>query len=168
MLWPLYVTSKHSSRSSCADPFSKSLKCGCVCLWNVITGSAGAWKLWTEPVQRTELRTGHMAVPGIIGGVSWTALWAGMAFCNKIHSCCLHKRTGEAVKAGEVKVISFVYTLSGCSTNAYNSHGNQLELPVSSGAGNRAVREELGAYFYLISFIPVWKQALLHYVLRTL
>lgn len=76
-----------------------------------------------------------------------------MAFFNEIHSCCPHKRTGEAVKGDEEKVISSVYTLSGCSTDAYNSHGNQQELSLSSRAGNRALREELGAYFYLISFI---------------
>lgn len=81
-------------------------------------------------------------------------LQAGMAFFNKTHSCP-HKRTGETVKGGEEKVMSSVCTLSGCSTHAYNSHGNQQELPVSSGAGNQAIREELGACFYLISLIPV-------------
>jgi len=79
----------------------------------------------------------------------------GMGFFNKIHSCCPHKRTAKALKGGEEKVISSVCTLSGCSSNVYHSRGNQQELPVSWGAGNRAAREELGAYFYLISLIPV-------------
>lgn len=86
-------------------------------------------------------------------------LWAGTASFKRIHFSCPHKRAGEAMKGGLEKAISPVYTPSGCSTNTYNSHGNQLALPVSSGTGSREVREELEAYFYLISFILVWKQA---------
>lgn len=47
----------------------------------------------------------------------------------------------EAVESGEEKVISSVYAISDCSTNDFNFHGNQQQFPVSSEAGNSAVRE---------------------------
>lgn len=61
-------------------------------------------------------------------------------------ACSPHKRT-EAVEGGEEKVISSVYAISDCSTNDYNFHGNQQELPASSGEGNRAVREYFRGLF---------------------
>lgn len=115
------------------------------------------WRFELKPSRGRGLHTGHTAVPGIVGGLSWMVVWAGMSSFNK--SILVVHTKGLVMPWKVVKKRSFpLHTLF---LVALPMLATPMETNRSCPLAQGAVRDYLGTYFYLTSFIPAWKQALI-------